>query len=58
MVNKLYHSANPHSNFRPTVRFVVEVQRFVYDRATSPIMEKLWCKGVAMHTYGVSAYYA
>ena len=58
MVDKLYHRANPHSSFRPTVRFVVEIQRFVCDRATPPIIEKLWSKGVAMHAYGVSAYYA
>ena len=59
MVDKLYHRANPHSSFRPTVRLVMEihVQRFVCDRATPPIIEKLWSKGVAMHAYGVSAYY-
>ena len=38
MVDKLYQRANPHSSFRPTVRFVVEIQRFVCDRATSPII--------------------
>ena len=57
MVDKLYHRANPCSTFRPTVRFIVEIQRFVYDCATPPIIEKLRSKGVAMHTYGVSAYY-
>ena len=41
MVDKVYHRANPRSSFRPTVRFVVEIQRFVYDRATPPIIEKL-----------------
>ena len=55
MVDKLYHRANPRSSFRPTVRFVVEIQRFVCDHATPPIIEKLWSKGVAMHAYGVSA---
>ena len=54
----VYHGANPRSSFRPTVRFVVEIQRFVCDRATPPIIEKLRSKGVAMHAYGVSAYYA
>ena len=54
---KLYHRANPRSSFRATVRFVVEIQRFVCDRATPPIIEKLQSKGVAMHVYGVSAYY-
>ena len=37
------------------MRFVVEIQRFVCDRATPPIIEKLRSKGVAMHAYGVSA---
>ena len=57
MVDKLYHRANPCSSFRLTVHVAVEIQRFVCDRATPPI-EKLWCKGVAMHVYGISAYYA
>ena len=35
-----------------------EIQRFICDRATPPIIEKLPSKGVAMHAYGVSAYYA
>ena len=42
-------------SLRPIVRFVVEIQRFVCDRATAPI-EKLRSKGIAMHAYGVSAY--
>ena len=46
------------SSLRPIARFVVEIQCFVCDRATPPIMEKLRSKGVAMHAYGVSAYYA
>ena len=33
----------------------MEIQRFVCDRATPPIIEKLRSKGVAMHAYGVSA---
>ena len=57
MVDKLYHRANPHSSLRPIACFVVEIQRFVCDRATPPIIEKLRSKGVAMHAYGVSAYY-
>ena len=56
--DKLYHRANPRSSFRATVHFVVEIQRFVCDRATPPIIEKLQPKGVAMHAYGISAYYA
>ena len=58
MVDKLYHRANLHSNFRPIVRFLVEIQYFVCDHTTPPIIEKLWSKGVAMHAYGVPAYYA
>ena len=58
MVDKLYHRANPRSSLRPIAHFVVEIQRFVCDRATPPIIEKLRSEGVAMHAYGVSAYYA
>ena len=57
MVDKLYHRANPRSILRPIVCLVVEIQRFVCDRTTPPIIEKLRSKGVAMHAYGVSAYY-
>ena len=31
------------------MRFVMEIQRFVCDRATPPIIEKLRSKGVARH---------
>ena len=48
MVDKLYHEANPRSS-RPIARFVVEIQRFLCDRATPPIIEKLRSKDVAMH---------
>ena len=58
MVDKLYHRANPRSSLRLIARFVVEIHRFVCDCATPPINEKLRSKGVAMHAYGVSAYYA
>ena len=37
--------------------FIVEIQCFVCDRATPPLIEKLRSKGVAMRAYGVSAYY-
>ena len=57
MVDKLYHRINPRSSLRPIAHFVVEIQRFVCDRATPQIIEKLRSKGVAMHAYGVSAYY-
>ena len=36
MVDKLYHRANPCSSLRPIVHSVVEMQRFVCDRATPP----------------------
>ena len=58
MIDKLYHRANPVSSLRPIVRFVVEIQPFVCDRATPPIIEKVLSKGVAMHAYNISAYYA
>ena len=58
MVDKLYHRANLHSKHGPIAHFIVEIHRFVCNRATPPIIEKLQSKGVAMHTYGVSAYYA
>ena len=58
MVDKLYHRANPRSSFGPTMRFIAEIQRFVCDHTTPPIIEKLRSKGVAMHAYGVSTYYA
>ena len=57
MIDKLYHRANPRSSLRLIVRFVVEIQRFVCNRVIPPIFEKLWSKGVAMHAYGVSAYW-
>ena len=52
MVDKLYHRANPRSNLRLIARFVVEIQRFVCDRTTPPIIKKLRSKGVvAMHAW-------
>ena len=58
MVDKLYHRANPRSSLRLIARFVVEIQHFVCDSATPPIIKKLRSKGVAMHAYDISAYYA
>ena len=58
MVDKLYYRANPRSSFRLITHFVVEIQRFVCDCTTPPIVKKLRSKGAAMHAYGVSAYYA
>ena len=46
-----------HVQFSDRLSFIVEMQRFVCDRVTPPIIEKLRSKGVAMHAYGVSAYY-
>ena len=40
MVDKLYHRANLRSSLRPIVCLVVEIQRFVCDRATPPIIER------------------
>ena len=57
MVDKLYHRANLRSSLRLIAHFVVEIQHFVCDRATTPIIEKLRSKGVAMHAYGIPAYY-
>ena len=57
MIDKLYHRANLGSSLRPIVCLVVEIQRFLCDRATPPTIEKLPSKGVAMHAYGFSAYY-
>ena len=57
MVDKLYHRANPRSSLRLIMCLVVEIQRFVYDHATPPTIEKVRSKGVAMHAYNVSAYY-
>ena len=47
--DKLYHRANPPPSFRP-------IARFVCDRTTPTIIEKLQSKWVAMHTYGISVY--
>ena len=58
MVDEPYHRANSRSNFRPMARFAIELQSFVCDRATPPTIEKLRSKGVAVHAYGVSVYYA
>ena len=55
-VDKLYHRANSCSSPRPIVHFTEELQCFVCDCVTPPIIEKLRSKGVAMHTYGVSVY--
>ena len=58
MADKHYHRANPRSSSRLIAHFIVEIQYFVCDRATPPIIEKLRSKGVAMHAYSVSVYYA
>ena len=56
MVDKLYYRANSCSRLRPIAHFVVEMQLFVFNRTTPPII-KLQYKGIAMHAYGISAYY-
>ena len=56
MVDKPYRRANSRSSPRPIARFAEELQRFVCDRITPPIIEKLQFEGVAMHAYNVSVY--
>ena len=36
----------------------MELERFVCDRVTPTIIEKLQSKGIAMRAYGISVYYA
>ena len=43
---------------QPIARFALELECFIHDRATPTENEKLQCKGVAMHAYSVSIYYA
>ena len=57
MISSTIELTRSRSSSRPIMRFVVEIQRFVCDRATPSIIEKLRSKGVAMHAYGISAYY-
>ena len=54
--DKLYHRANSCLSFTPIACLAEELQRFVCDRATPPIIDKLWSKGVAMHAYGIYTY--
>ena len=39
---KFYHRANSRLSPRPIARFAKELQRFVCDRATLPIIESVW----------------
>ena len=55
--DNLYHRANLPPSFRPIVRFLLEIQRFVYDCAPPIKIETLRPKGVAKHAYGVSIHY-
>ena len=57
-VSNRVNLVDPHSSLRPIARFVVEMQRIVCDCAIPPKIKKLWSKGIAMHVYGISAYYA
>ena len=56
MVDKPYHRATLRSSPRPIACFVEELQCFVCDHTTPPIIEILQSKGVAMHAYSVSVY--
>ena len=47
-----------HVQVSDRLHLVVETQCFVCDYATPLMIEKLRSKGIAMDTYGVSAYYA
>ena len=58
MVDKTYLRANSRSTVRLIVCFAVELQSFVSDCTTPPTIEKLRSKGIPMHVYGVSVYYA
>ena len=48
----------PPASLRPIASFALEIACFVCDRATTIENDKLRSKGVAMHAYSVSAYYA
>ena len=54
----LLNRANLPPSLRQIVRFALELERSVHDRATPTEKEKLQSKGVAMHAYSVSIYYA
>ena len=56
--DKLYDRANYLPSLRPIAHFAWELACFGHDRATPTIIEKLRSKGVAMHAYSVSVYYA
>ena len=56
--NKLCHRANLPPSLRQIAGFALELERLIYDRATPTENEKLQSKGVAMHVYSVSVYYA
>ena len=55
---KLYPRANLPPSLRLIVHFTLELEGFVCDPATPTTNEKLRSKGVAMHAYSVSVYYA
>ena len=44
-----YPRANPPASLRPIALFALKTARFVCDRATTILNEKLRSKGVAMH---------
>ena len=50
--------ANLLPSLRPIALFALEIARFVCDPDTCIKIEKLRSKGVAMHAYSISAYYA
>ena len=50
--------ANLPPSLRLIARFALELEGFVHDRVTHTETKKLWSKGVAVHAYSVSVYYA
>ena len=47
--DKPYPRTNPPASLRPIALFALKIARFVCDRATTILNEKLRSKGVAMH---------
>ena len=52
------HRANLSPSWRPITHFTLELERYVHDHATPTKNEKLLSKGIAMHVYSFSIYYA
>ena len=58
MLDKPCHRANSCSSPRLIAHFTEELQRFICNRTTPPIIEKLWSQmHCYKHAYGISVYY-